>query len=830
VRFDLPDKDVFAIDANATPPVAITGAGGEFAHVGTILFNMVVNPADPTKVYVSNTEAINEVRFEGLGTLGNTTVRGHLHEARITVLDGASVLPRHLNKHLNYAVVPSPPGDLAKSLATPLEMVVNSTGTTLYVAAFGSSAIGTFNTGALLGDTFVPNAADHIALSGGGPSGLVLDEANNRLYVLTRFDNSIAVVNTVSLSEELALKQPLHNPEPAVVVDGRPVLYDAVFTSSNGEASCSTCHVFGDFDSLAWDLGNPDDSVLDNPNPFRVVDPLGISFPDHHPMKGPMTTQSLRGMANHGPMHWRGDRTGGNDPGGDALDETEAFLKFIIAFEGLLGRGGPIPVPDMTAFADFILEVTYPPNPIRALDNSLTTDEQAGRARFFSTFPSDVFLNCDGCHSLDPPAGFFGSDGFSSFEFEPQQFKIPHLRNLYQKVGMFGMAAVPFFNPGDNAHQGDQVRGFGFLHDGSTDSVFRFHNSTVFNFINPGGFAVPNPGGFANGPAGDPQRRQMEAFMMAFDSNLAPIVGQQATLTNAGGGSEQRLAAHKVQIRDDPFSEPRRKIKIQVKNPALTIPVSGSSDDPRCGPDPSGTVKARLTVASTTTGQIEDADLVCDNWRPIGPNNAPTGYRYLDPELDDGTVRTLTWKAGSQLKAVVKGSGPATLFYDLEPNVDQGEVDVELRSGESRVCLRCDDSDGLNGSDGRKFLGKGASCTAPPQCLTTAVSARLQLFIQRAEAVPTECDLVVKGTLAGEARGWRYRTASNDFQSDRAAEVPLTDHQLRALAATPGQELTFTCVPPGSGLRIGIDRDDDGFFDRDELDGGSDPADPLSTP
>ena len=31
-------------------------------------------------------------------------------------------------------------------------------------------------------------------------------------------------------------------------------------------------------------------------------------------MKGPMTTQSLRGMANHGPMHWRGDRTGGNDP------------------------------------------------------------------------------------------------------------------------------------------------------------------------------------------------------------------------------------------------------------------------------------------------------------------------------------------------------------------------------------------------------------------------------------------------------------------------------------------------------------------------------------
>jgi hypothetical protein len=40
---------------------------------------------------------------------------------------------------------------------------------------------------------------------------------------------------------------------------------------------------------------------------------------------GPMTTQSLRDMAGQGPMHWRGDRTGGNDPGRSALDEDAAF-------------------------------------------------------------------------------------------------------------------------------------------------------------------------------------------------------------------------------------------------------------------------------------------------------------------------------------------------------------------------------------------------------------------------------------------------------------------------------------------------------------------------
>jgi hypothetical protein len=30
------------------------------------------------------------------------------------------------------------------------------------------------------------------------------------------------------------------------------------------------------------------------------------------------------------------------------------------------------------------------------------------------------------------------------------------------------------------------------------------------------------------------------------------------------------------------------------------------------------------------------------------------------------------------------------------------------------------------------------------------------------------------------------------------------------------QELTWTCVPPGSGVRLGIDRDEDGCLDGDD--------------
>src|SRR6185295_18290310 len=54
------------------------------------------------------------------------------------------------------------------------------------------------------------------------------------------------------------------------------------------------------------------------------------------------------------------------------------------------------------------------------------------------------------------------------------------------------------------------------------------------------------------------------------------------------------------------------------------------------------------------------------------------------------------------------------------------------------------------------------------------------------------------------------------------------DGQLRTQAGAAGQERTYTCVPVGSGERIGVDRDMDGCFDRDELDLGTDPTSAAS--
>jgi DNA-binding beta-propeller fold protein YncE len=528
--FTLPDKDVFVIDAGANPPRQLDGSAGYYTGVGTILFNMAVNPANG-HVYVSNLDSLNDVRFEGPGG-GGSTVRGHNVESRISILANGSVSRRHLNKHINYdqCCADLPNDENARSVAFPQDMAVSSDGQTLYVSALGSSKVGIYDTAQLEGDTFVPSTANQVAVSGGGPTGLRLDEQRHRLYVLTRFDNSISVIDTDNRSEIDHIA--MHNPEPLSVTKGRRFLYDAAFTSSHGDQACAGCHIFGDFDSLAWDLGNPDNPVVDNLNPFIGQVNLPKVF---HPMKGPMTTQSLRGMANNGPMHWRGDRTGSADapniaPDSGAYDESAAFKKFNPAFAGLIGRSGPISDEDMQSFTDFILQVSYPPNPIRHLDQSLTPTQQAG-SDFFRGPVSFRGVPCSGCHVEDPASGAFGTVGLSSDSDEPDLFKVPHLRNLYQKVGRFGMPQVPFglVNPIDNDFMGDQVRGVGFNHDGSFDTVFRFNNVQSFDQ------KPDNPEGITIDAQGMQIRRNLEDYMLAFESNLAPIVGQQATLDRSGG-------------------------------------------------------------------------------------------------------------------------------------------------------------------------------------------------------------------------------------------------------------------------------------------------------
>lgn len=512
VMLNLPDKDVFAIDAEATPPTLVR----EYAQVGTVLFNMAVNPAT-NSLYVTNTEARNEVRFEGHG-IGNTSVRGHYVENRITVIKGGEVIPVHLNPHVDFSLPTNkaiPASEKVKSIAQPMEMQITRDGGTAYVAGFGSNKIAVIPTEQLEDGNYTPNAKKQIAVPR-GPAGIVLSENGKRLYVYSRYENVLSVIKT--RKKKVISTVELYNPEPGHVKEGRPFLYDAQYTSSNGTVSCGSCHVFGDLDALAWDLGDPDGEIVPHVLQEANFNPIPMNY-FFQPMKGPMLTQTLRGIADSGPLHWRGDKTGSNrvliDGQLESVEEA-AFKEFNGAFVSLLGREKMLDEAELQAYTDFAMTIQMPPNPIRHLDNSLTKNQASGEDIYFN-FPSDFQTEtCVGCHNLNPADKVFGSGkmfGGNHPDFG-QDSKVPQFRNIYQRVGMFG-------GTNNAEYFGDQIRGFGHRRDGTL--------ATALDFIFNGAFFFDD----------DKQGFDVGDFLMVYPSNHMPIVGQQVTLSGRSGAQDK---------------------------------------------------------------------------------------------------------------------------------------------------------------------------------------------------------------------------------------------------------------------------------------------------
>lgn len=535
VRFSLPDKDVFAIDAMAETPRVTRHWSG----VGTTLFNMAVNPVNGD-LYVSNSEARNEVRFEGKAERADLPpVTGHATESRITRISGDQVTPRHLNTHIDRSGNGSD-RERRMSLAKPLAMAVSRDGRTLYTAAFSSASIGVLDTRQMTSGDIRRSEGDSIRLSDGGPAGVVLDEDRHRLYVLTRFGNRVITLD-LDTREELS-SVAMYSPEPEHVTAGRELLYDARHTSRHGDNSCASCHTFGDTDHLSWDLGDPDKAWFLSPNEYGDITQVNRVPANRvqHPLKGPMATQSLRGMAFAGPQHWRGDRPGRKRVGGESLEEV-SFKEFNEAFPGVLGRDEELSEEEMQRFTDFAMNISYPPNPIRRLDNALRPEEADGRDFFMNDISTGLngidLVTCAACHALNADFQQFGTDGKSTFEgFQsPQDMKIAHLRNMYQKVGKFGFDAI-----GERTdHMGDQIRGFGFRHDGALDRLNHFLSADVFS--------VP-----------EERMENLVDFMMVFDTGLAPIVGQQVTLRADSPSTDHARADLLVQRAGVTWPEPRQ--------------------------------------------------------------------------------------------------------------------------------------------------------------------------------------------------------------------------------------------------------------------------------
>jgi YVTN family beta-propeller protein len=489
IKYTMPDNDVVEID------VATMTISRYFPHVGTVNLGLAVNPASG-ELYVANTEARNLVHFE-------PNVRGHAVDNRITriAIGTGAVAPFDLNSNINYSLFPNLPAQ-TNALAQPTAVVFDPGGSFFYVAAFGSDRVARVDTnGNVLARidvgpaTAFGSAAD--PRNKRGPRGLALNAGAQRLYVLNRLANTITIIDTSADAVINEIPVGSYDPTPAVIRYGRGFLYDAKL-SGNGTMSCASCHVDAEMDLLAWDLGDPQGQMGTNKN-VAVAGTTSFSFVTNsgpvHPMKGPMTTQTLRGLNTLDPLHWRGDRTN--------------FLQFNGAFSSLMG-GSTLADTNMAAYRDYINTIAFEPNPNQNLDRALPAtfagaNPVAGRNAFTSTNYTTSGLTCISCHPF--PEGTTRFILSKTALSESQDIKVPQLRDLYQRT---------HFNQthGSPAAGTNSLDGFGFTHDGTFEDNFAFLSvPTLFQL-------------FASDPV---VKSNLQAFMLCFDTGTAPAVGYSRT-------------------------------------------------------------------------------------------------------------------------------------------------------------------------------------------------------------------------------------------------------------------------------------------------------------
>ena len=291
IKYTMPDNDVVEIDAQS---LAITRY---FSGVGTVNLGLAVNPRSGD-LFVANTDARNLIHFE-------PGVRGHVVDNRLTRIDVANgaVTPFDLNSGIDYGMLPNSSAQ-GTALAQPTAAVCDPIGEFLYVAAFGTDRIARVDTNGNVLSRIEVGPSSGAAVNPRtkrGPRGLALNAIAQRLYVLNRIANTLSVIETAGDTVLREIPVGSYDPTPAFIRQGRGFLYDAKL-SGNGTMSCASCHVDAEMDMLAWDLGNPFGTM----ETVTVGGVGGVQITStRHPMKGPMTTQTLRGLKGLEPLHWR---------------------------------------------------------------------------------------------------------------------------------------------------------------------------------------------------------------------------------------------------------------------------------------------------------------------------------------------------------------------------------------------------------------------------------------------------------------------------------------------------------------------------------------------
>ena len=125
-----------------------------------------------------------------------------------------------------------------------------------------------------------------------------------------------------------------------------------------------------------------------------------------------------------------------------------------------------------------------------------------------------------------------------------------------------------------------------------------------------------------------------------------------------------------------------------------------------------------LRVVSDQSGHdTGPLPLPCQNWVAVGspPLGPGDGYRYSDPNLEDGLCKSVLVRHLRTLAVSCRGKvGGPDFPYDLEAGVDEGTVRVILEIGGLPYCSEFTASGADDGSDGRRF--EAGTSPTPSTC------------------------------------------------------------------------------------------------------------------
>lgn len=470
--------------------------------VGTHLFDLAMHPDG--SLWCVNSESLNLTRFE-------PELNGHFSQHRLSriALPASTISHFNLNPGINRATTPHAPS-IALALSQPTGVILNVDGSRAWISAFSSDRVAEIDTttGAILRRVDLrPAGAGTEAMR--GPRNLIM--GNGRLYVLNKIADTLATIDTTTglLLSDIPLGS--IDPMPSTIREGRGFLYDARL-SGNGTISCATCHIDADRDGLAWDLGDPSGDMVTVVAANLSIHNLSLTNRMLHPMKGPMITQTLRGLATNDAkavdtssgstnppaavvtkFHWRGDKP--------------SIQSFNSTFPNLLG-GSLQPAARMDQLTEYLRSIIHHANPNRNLDRSLRTNLPEGNAvKGRNIFNDHGTSHCIVCHDYNSGANQNIDDHDSVEKLQP--IKTPPLRTLYHRAGLFQPTA------GSNS-----LSGFGLGSNGSGFDMPVVHPYFLDVLDDDPPLSSSQLADLAN----------LTAFLLSFDTDTAPAASHDLTL------------------------------------------------------------------------------------------------------------------------------------------------------------------------------------------------------------------------------------------------------------------------------------------------------------